>query len=148
MHILDIITIISAGLLTGNEFAVSAFVNPGLRRLESGAYAQATSILGRSLGRAMPVWYCFCFALLVLESFLRRHQTMLVPLLTATAIWAAAILLSIAVLVPINDRIVSLNAAAPAADWDREHRKWDLLHRVRILLLIVALFFVINALVA
>jgi uncharacterized membrane protein len=149
MHFLDIITIISAGLMTGTELAVSAFVNPALQRLESGTRAQATSILPRSLGRAMPVWYSLCFALLVLELFLRRHQTMLGPFLTATSIWAAAILFSIFVLVPINNRIiVCLNAAAPAPGWEREHRKWDVLHRVRILLLIVAVFVAVNALVA
>ena len=149
MHLLDIITIISAGLMTGTELTVSTFVNPALQRLESGPQAQAVSILARSLGRAMPVWYSLCFTLLVLESFLRRHQPMLVPFLTATAIWAAAILLSISVLVPINNRIIaSLSAAAPAAGWERDQRKWELLHRVRILLLIIALLVFINALVA
>lgn len=148
MHLLDIITIISAGLLTGTELAVSAFVNPALRGLESGPQAQAVSIFARSLGRAMPVWYGLSFALLALESFLRRHQTTLAALLTAAAIWAAVIIFSIAILVPINNRLAALNTAAPAPGWDREHRKWDVLHRVRILLLIVALFVLINALVA
>jgi hypothetical protein len=50
--------------------------------------------------------------------------------------------------VPINNRIASLNTAAPAPGWERDHRKWDALHRVRILLLMVALLFVVNALVA
>jgi hypothetical protein len=50
--------------------------------------------------------------------------------------------------VPINNRIASLNTAAPEPGWERDHRKWDALHRVRILLLIVALLIVINALVA
>lgn len=149
MHLLDIITIISAGLMTGTELAVSAFVNPALQRLESGPRAQAVSILARSLGSAMPVWYCLCFALLVFESFLRRHQTVLMPILTAAAIWAAVILFSISVLVPINNRIIaSLNAAAPAAGWERDHRKWEVLHRVRILLLIIALLVLIDALVS
>lgn len=147
MHLLNIITITSAGLMVGTELSVSAFVNPALRRLESGPQAQAVSILARSLGHAMPVWYGLCFALLVLESFLRRHQTMLALLLTATAIWAAVILLSISVLVPINNRLASLNTAAPAPDWERDHRKWDVLHRIRILLLLVALLVLINALV-
>jgi uncharacterized membrane protein len=148
MHLLDIITVISAGLLTGTELAVSAFVNPALRCLESRPQAQAVSIFARSLGRAMPVWYGLCFALLVFESFLRRHQTMLVPFLTATAIWAAVILFSISVLVPINNRIASLNTAAPTPDWERDHKKWDVLHRVRISLLVVAVLVLTSALVA
>jgi uncharacterized membrane protein len=148
MHFLDIITTSSAGLMVGVELAVSAFVNPALWRLESGPQLQALSILGRSLGRAMPVWYCLCLALIALESFLRRHEAALAALVTAAVFWTGAIILSIAVLVPINNRIVSLNTAAPAPGWERDHRKWDALHRVRILLLVIALLVLLSALVA
>jgi hypothetical protein len=41
-------------------------------------------------------------------------------------------------LVPINNRIALLNTAAPAPGWKHDHRKWDSLHRVRILLLTIA----------
>jgi uncharacterized membrane protein len=148
MHVLDIITITSAGLMVGNELAISAFVNPALRRLESVPQAQALSILARSLGRAMPVWYGLCLALLALESFLHRHQTTVAALLTAIVIWMGVVIFSIGMLVPLNNRIASLGAARPVPGWERDHRKWDVLHRVRILLLIVALLLVINALVA
>ena len=146
MHLLNIITITSAGLMVGTELSVSAFVNPALRRLESGP--QALSALARSLGRAMPVWYGLCLALLALESFLHLHQTTLAPLLIAAALWVGAIILSVSTLVPINNRIASLNTAAPAPGWERDHRKWDALHRVRILLLMLALLIVVNVLVA
>ncbi len=82
MHLLNIITITSAGLMVGNELSVSAFVNPALRRLESGPQAQALSVLARSLGRGIPVWYGLCLALLSLESSLHLHQATLAPLLS------------------------------------------------------------------
>lgn len=148
MHFLDVLTITSAGLMAGTELAVSAFVNPAVWRLESGPQAQALSILGRSLGRAMPVWYGLCLALLALEGYLRRHEVALAALVTAAVIWTRAIVFSIGVLVPINNRIVSVNPAAPAPGWERDHRKWDALHRIRILLLLVALLVLVNALVA
>src|SRR6478672_1775031 len=148
MNLLNIITITSAGLMVGNELSVSAIVNPALRRLESGRQAQVLSVLARSLGRAMPVWYGLCLALLALESFLHFDQTTLIPLLIATALWASTIVLSIGALVPINNRIAALNTAAPAPGWEHDHRKWDALHRVRILLLMSAFFIVVNALVA
>jgi uncharacterized membrane protein len=148
MHFLDIVTITSAGLMVGSELAISAFVNPAVRRLESGPQAQALSILARSLGRAMPVWYGLCLALLALESFLHRHETALAALMTAAVIWTGAIIFSIAMLVPINNRIASLNTAAPAPGWERDHRKWDALHRIRILLLMIALLLLVSALVA
>jgi uncharacterized membrane protein len=148
MHILDTITITLAGLMVGNELAVSAFVNPAVWRLESGPQALGLSLLARSLGRVMPVWYGLCLALLALESFLHRHQPAPVPLLIATLIWAAVIVFSIFMLVPINNRIASLHTAAPAPDWKHDHKKWDSLHRVRILLLAVAFLTLTHALIA
>jgi hypothetical protein len=54
MHLLNIMTITSAGLMVGNELSGSTFVNPALRRLESGPQAQALSVLARSLaGRCL-----------------------------------------------------------------------------------------------
>ena len=148
MHLLDKITITLAGLMVGNELALSAFVNPAMWQLESGAQAQGLSILARSLGRVMPVWYGLCQVLLTLESFLHRHQAALVPLLAATLIWAGVIVFTVGMLVPINDRIASLNTAAPTPGWKHDHKKWDSLHRVRILLLTIALLALTYALVA
>jgi uncharacterized membrane protein len=147
MHLLDTITITFAGLMVGNELAISAFVNPAVWRLESGPQAQARSILARSLGRAMPVWYGVCLSLLALESFVHRHQAVLVPLLTATLIWVGVIVFTICLLVPINNRIASLNTAVPTPGWKHDHKKWDSLHRIRILLLAVAVFALTYALV-
>jgi uncharacterized membrane protein len=84
----------------------------------------------------------------VLESFLRRRQTTLAALLAAAVIWTGAIIVSIGVLVPINNRIASLNTAAPAPGWERDHRRWDALHRIRILLLLIALLVLVSALAA
>jgi uncharacterized membrane protein len=134
--------------MVGNELAVSAFFNPAAWRLETTPQAQALSLLAGSLGRVMPVWYGLCLVLLGLESFLHRHQAALVPLLTATLIWVGVIIFTIVALVPINNRIASLNRAAPAPGWKRDHKKWDSLHRVRILLLAVALLTITYALIA
>ena len=148
MHLLDTITVILAGLMVGNELAVAAFFNPAAWRLESKPQAQALPILAGSLGRVMPVWYGLCFGLLGLELFLHRHQPVLVPLLTATLIWVGVIIFSISALVPINNRIASLNTTAPTPGWKQDHKKWDSLHRVRILLLALALLALTYALVA
>ena len=148
MRVLDTITITLAGLMVGNELAVSAFVNPAFWQLESGSQAQGLSILARSLGRVMPFWYGLCLAVLALESFLHRNVAAFVPLLTATLIWAGVIIFTITMLVPINNRIGSLNRAALTPGWKHDHKKWDSLHRVRILLLTIALLALTYALLA
>jgi hypothetical protein len=146
MHLLDTITIVCVGLMVGNELAVSAFVNPAIWQLETVPQAQGLSILARSLGRAMPAWYGLCLVLLALESFL--HRNVLAPLLAATLIWAAVIVFTVTMLVPINNRIASLNTALPTPGWKRDHQKWDSLHRLRILLLVIAFSALTYALVA
>jgi len=148
MHLLDTITIILAGLMVGNELAVAAFFNPAAWRLDSTPQAQALSILAGSLGRVMPVWYGLCLGLFGLELFLHRHQPVFVPLLTATLIWVGVIIFTISALVPINNRIASLNTTAPTPGWKQDHKKWDSFHRVRILLLALALLALTYALVA
>ncbi len=100
MYLLGIITITFAGLMVGNELAVSAFFNPAVRQLESTPQAQVLSILAGSLGRVMPIWYGLCLALLALEAFLHRHQAAFVPLLAATLIWVGVIVFTIGILVP------------------------------------------------
>jgi len=148
MHLLDAATIATAGLMVGNELAVSAFVNPAMWQLESASQARGLSLLARSLGRVMPVWYSLLLALLALESFLHRHQAAWIPLLAATAIWAGVIVYTIGMLVPINNRMASLSSSSPAAGWKQDHKRWDALHRVRILLLAIALFALAYALTA
>ena len=83
----------------------------------------------------MPFWYCLCLCLLVLKSFLHRHQAALIPLLVATVIWAGVNVFTIGILVPINNRIASLNTEPPVPGWRKDHIKWDPLRRIRILLL-------------
>jgi uncharacterized membrane protein len=148
MHLLDTFTITLTGLMVGNELAVSAFFNPAVRQLESGPQAKGLSLLARSLGGLMPVWYGVCLALLVLESFLHRDRAALAPLLVAASIWAFVIVATILILVPINNRVAALDPAAPAPGWQKDHAKWDSLHRVRIVLLTIAAVALNYALVA
>ena len=58
-------------------------------------------------------------------------------------LWALAILYSVTALVPINNRIASWETPTPPGDWKNSRSKWDLLHRRRIVLLIIAFGFLI-----
>jgi uncharacterized membrane protein len=139
MPFLDIATILSAGLLIGNEFAVSGFINPVIEKLDDTAQASAIRLFAARLGAAMPFWYALCLILLLIETILRRHQPGYTLLVTASAIWIAVILLTILFLVPINNRMARL-AQGPLAEQSRqEHNRWETLHRIRILALTVSL---------
>lgn len=57
------------------------------------------------LGKVMPVWYALGLVLLGVESWLFRHQSGFLVLLTSTAIWFLTTLLTILFLVPLNNQV-------------------------------------------
>lgn len=129
---LNIITTVSIGLLIGTEFAVSVFINPILRKLDDHAQAQATRLFGKRLGFVMPFLYAASLLLLLVEAILRHYGAAEILLIAASAIWAIVILQSILVLVPINNRMIAIDASEFSPDAKRELLKWDSLHRVRV----------------
>lgn len=138
MMLLDITTIIFIGLLIGNEFAVFAFVNPVLWKLDDRAQVSTTRLFAARLGAAMPFWYALCLVLLLIETVLRRHESGFALLVTANVIWVAVILLSVFVLVPINNRMARVTPDSSAERSLGEHKRWDRFHRIRVLALIGA----------
>lgn len=138
MNLLDVATALCIGLLTGAEFAISAFVNPVVWKLDDRAQWQAIRLLGRRLGTAMPFWYVASLLLLVSATVVHIHQPGEILIGTATGICAAVIALSLLFLVPINNRLTRMDADAFTESARREHRRWDSLHRVRVAALVIA----------
>jgi uncharacterized membrane protein len=145
MLFLDALTILIPGLMIGVELAVSVFINPTLRKLDDRPHVQALSLFARLLGTVMPFWYAFCLLLFLAEAVLRRHQPALTPLIIAAVLWVAIIIFTIAVLVPINNRIAAIQPDNPPANWQNDHRHWDRLHQLRVGLLLLAFLFVLYA---
>lgn len=132
MTFLNIATVVSIGLLVGTEFTVSAFINPVLSQLDRRAHGDAVRIFARKLGTAMPIWYALSFALLVAEGIFRRHDPGLAMLVVSAGIWMAVIVLTLVFLVPINNRMMRLEADSWSNETQRQHDRWDRLHRVRV----------------
>ncbi len=135
MQLLDGLTIFSTLLMVGVELAVSLFINPVIWKRDD--QAMATELAG-SLGRVMPFWYGSCLLLLAAEAFVRRHEAGETELMCAAVLWLFTIIYTIAVLVPINNRIAASTHTTPSFDWKRQHKRWDTLHRWRIGLLVIA----------
>lgn len=138
MVFLDVATTVCVGLLIGTEFSVSAFVNPVVWRLDERAQSQAIAMFARLLGTVMPFWYGLSLLLLLAETAIRRHQAGFL-LSTASGIWVAVIVLTLLFLVPINNRMMGLDPDSFSNAARREHRKWDAMHRMRVLALSVAM---------
>jgi uncharacterized membrane protein len=144
----DIATAAIAGMMVGNEFAVAAFVHPQLEKLPSKAHSKTAALLAAALGRAMPLWYGLAFLLIAGAAFEHRpiSQGSGLLLAAAAALWAATIVVTIAMLVPINNRIAKLNPDRPYDGWLNDRARWDLLHRVRVAILIIALLLLLTGL--
>jgi hypothetical protein len=126
-QIVEMLAISVTGILVGAEFAVAAFLNPILGRLPDDERRAARADGARMLGRLMPFWYFAAFALLVAVAVVADSQRRLVG--TGVGLMAVAVLLSVAVLVPINNRIAAGEVST------RLVARWDRLHRLRVAIL-------------
>lgn len=144
----DIATATVAGLMAGNEFAVAAFVHPQLRKLGDRAHAQTAALLAAVLGKSMPVWYGLALALILGAAFEHRPFTSAPGsfIVLAAVLWTTAIVFTITTLVPINNRIAKMNPEHPYDCWLQDRSRWDLLHQVRVALLIMAFLLLLTGL--
>jgi hypothetical protein len=146
----DIATATVAGMMVGNEFAVAAFVHPQLHKLGDKDHAQTAALLAGALGKAMPYWYGLALMLLLGGAYEHRPVSSGPGLLitAAGALWAATIVSTVTMLVPINNRIARINPEHPYEGWLRDRGRWDQLHRIRVALLIVALVLLLTGLLS
>jgi uncharacterized membrane protein len=144
----DIATAAVTGLMAGNEFAVAAFVHPQLRRLGDSTHAQIAARLAAVLGKAMPLWYGLALVLILGAAFEHRPLTSGPGLFIALAagLWAATIVFTVTMLVPINNRIAKMNPEHPYDCWLQDRCRWDQLHQVRVVLLIMAFLLLLTGL--
>ena len=134
-EILEILAIVLIGTLVGSEFSVVAFVAPVVGRLPDEAFRAFRSDGGGLLGRVMPFWYLASLALLVAILVVDGAQRGLIG--ASAGLMTAAVVLSVAVLVPINKRIMAWRSVD---DVSRElAARWDRLHWLRVALLAASL---------
>jgi Domain of unknown function (DUF1772) len=137
-RVIAIVALVLTGPLVGVELGVAAFTNPLVAKLPDDAFRQARSGGSRLLGALMPFWYIGTLVVLIAGAVL-SHDVLAV---TAAALMGAAVLLTVTVLVPINNRI---GAWQSDDDVNRDLAgRWDRLHWVRVALLF-AMFVAISA---
>jgi hypothetical protein len=137
-RVIAIVALVLTGPLVGVELGVVAFTNPLVAKLPDDAYRVFRSGGSRLLGALMPFWYIGTLVVLIAGAVL-SHDVLAV---TAVALMGAAMLLTVTVLVPINNRI---GAWQSDNDVNRDlASRWDRLHWVRVGLL-VAMFIALAA---
>ncbi len=139
MHLLDIVTTACIAVLVGVELAVSLVMNPIVWKLESFSQAVAIRILAARLGKLMPPWYILTCVLLIVEAVHQYGKPGAGLLIAACVIWIVTIILTLLILVPVNIRLALINADTFADGVKQEHMRWDSFHRMRIVVIFVAM---------
>jgi hypothetical protein len=145
---LGIVAATVAGVMVGVEFGVAFFVNPIMLRLPIGPSIEARSDGARLLGRVMPFWY---FASLILTAALAAvtwGTGAASAAVVGTILLAVSVVMSITLLVPINNRSKNWTADDHPDDWREQGHRWDLLHYARVAIIVVGFVSILVALAA
>jgi uncharacterized membrane protein len=138
-QMIDLVAILGTVLLTGVELAIGVFVHPVLSKLRDAAHVEAVQPLARLLGKVMPFWYAAALLLVVASLLARAVGTRSWWACLSTAVLlAVAVVFSLILEVPINNRVASWNLNALPGDWRADRRRWDQYHSVRIAILVLA----------
>ena len=140
-----LLSLLTSGLLVGNELAVALVIHPVLYSVPGESHARVAKPLAARLGRFMPFWYVASLLLAILQLLaIGRNSLEAWWLCCAAAILLALIsVLSILFPVPINNRIARWDLNQLPQDWMSMRRRWDLYHQVRVFFLVIALVLLI-----
>ncbi len=135
--ILNAVAVVVTGPMVGVELSVAAFFNPLFARLPDDAFRAARGRASRVLGAVMPFWYMGTLLVLAVTAVRAGGGTSGWLCGIATGLLAAVVLLTVTMLVPINNRIAKWPVTGEIS---RElAARWDRLHWLRVLVLL-ALF--------
>ncbi|MEV6264810.1 DUF1772 domain-containing protein [Streptomyces sp. NPDC051784] len=144
---LEVLTVVSFGVMVGVEFSVAFVMNPIFKGLpeDSGQLGRAHG--GRMLGAVMPVWYFSSLALVVVWAVAGWHDQGVGLVVASGVLMVVSVVMSLLVLVPINNRGKTWTPENRPADWKQQTDTWDRYHYVRVAVLIAALVLLVAALV-
>ncbi|MFC4242536.1 anthrone oxygenase family protein [Gryllotalpicola reticulitermitis] len=142
---LAIVTAAIIGTMVGVESCVSFFLNPIVLRLPAGPSLEAQADGARVLGRAMPPWYIVSLVLTVALATVTWGTTAAQASVIAVILFLINLVMSLAVLVPINRRAMRWTAAEHPADWREQSQRWNRVNHVRVGLILAAFILVLVA---
>ncbi|MER5898124.1 DUF1772 domain-containing protein [Streptomyces sp. NPDC001876] len=147
INALQVFTVVSVGVMVGVEFSVAFVINRILDALpgDSGQLGRAHG--GRMLGAVMPVWYISSLVLVAVWAVVGwdRHGTGLV--ITAGGLLILSVIMSVLLLVPINNQGKTWTPENRPADWKQQMNRWDRFHYVRVAVIVAAFALLVAALV-
>ncbi|GGF32926.1 DUF1772 domain-containing protein [Subtercola lobariae] len=144
--VLAIVTTTVVGLMVGVEFAVALIMNPIILAMPGEAALSEPRAKGsRTMGRVMPFWYLGSLILTVALAVTTWGTPASSAALAAAVLLVVSVILSVTLLVPINNRSTMWTPDDHPADWREQLRRWDRLHYARVALIVAAFILVATA---
>ncbi|MYQ40237.1 Uncharacterized membrane protein [Streptomyces sp. LamerLS-316] len=144
---LEVVTTVTVGLMVGVEFSVIFIMNRILDALpeDSGQLGHAHG--GRMLGALMPFWYMGSVALSAVWAVAGWHHQGTGLVVTAAGLLVLSVVMSILLLVPINNRNKTWTPENRPADWREQLDRWNRYHYLRLAVILAAFTLLVTALV-
>jgi len=131
-------SLLSAGVLAGNELGTWAVAHPAVRRLRLAEEMRAEQEVTRRYGYFMPGLMILAVVSTIVAAGLNEELDPRWCLFAAAACFAVMLAITLAGNVPINIRTLRFDPAGETGEWRRLRRRWDLLHTARIVLDVAA----------
>ncbi|MDX3310597.1 DUF1772 domain-containing protein [Streptomyces sp. NPDC054884] len=147
LNALEVFTTVIVGLMVGVEFSVAFVMNRIFNALpeDSGQLARAHG--GRMLGALMPFWYIGSLVLSAVWAIAGWDRPGAGLVVIAAALLIVSVIMSLLLLVPINNRGKTWTPENRPADWKEQMNRWDRYHYVRVAVIVAAFTFLVTALV-
>jgi hypothetical protein len=149
MHMsLHVVSVLVLGLMCGSELNVAAFAHTTMNRQPLEVHVPMRSSFAKLLGRVMPFWMACStlLNLLLLFSFVHLSAPAWRLAAFAFAIQVFAVLFSLILPVPINNRIARWTLDSLPSDWKSQEHRWDTYHWIRTCFLIAGFWLLVLSL--
>ncbi|GHF80692.1 DUF1772 domain-containing protein [Streptomyces sp. ID03-2B] len=147
LNALEIVTTVIVGLLVGVEFSVAFVINRILDALPDDSTQLGRSHGGRMLGAVMPFWYIGSMVLSAIWAIAGWGEEGIGLVVTAGGLLLVSVVMSILLLVPINNLGKTWTPENRPADWKEQMNRWDRYHYIRVAVLIAAFTLLVATLV-
>ncbi|MET8213825.1 DUF1772 domain-containing protein [Streptomyces sp. NPDC005373] len=138
LNALEVVTTVVVGVMVGVEFSVAFVINRILNALPGDAGQLGHAHGGRMLGAVMPFWYIGSLVLAAIWAIAGWHDHGTGLVVTAAGLLILSVIMSILLLVPINNRNKTWTPENRPADWKEQLNRWNRWHYVRVAVLIAA----------
>jgi uncharacterized membrane protein len=147
LNALEVFATVAVGMMVGVEFSVLFVMNPILNALPEDSRQLGHAHGGRMLGAVMPFWYIGSLVLVAVWAIAGWHHHSTGLAVTAGALLLLSVVMSLLLLVPINNRNKTWTPGNRPADWKEQLNRWNRFHYVRVAVIIAAFALLVTALV-